>query len=73
MTTPAMEEAARLLERTAAELETTAAHCRTAAQHMRAGEVPRCAAHALAARGHLTRASDTLDEFARHHADRARP
>ncbi len=72
MTTPAQEEAARLLERSAEELEVAARHCRTAAQHARDAEIPRCAAHALAARGHVSNAGVTLDEHARHHASRFR-
>ena len=58
--------------RAAAEaLERSAAHCRVAADHHEEHETPRMAAHALAARGDLLRASSHLDEVARTHAGRA--
>src|SRR4051812_11610329 len=56
-----LEEAAVLYEATAAELELAARHCRTAARHFRAREVPRAAAHAWAAFGHVCTAQDSLE------------
>jgi hypothetical protein len=68
-----LEEAAGLCDAAAAELELAAEHCRTAARHYRGHEVPRGAAHAWAAFGHLRRAQDALDEQARTHATKSRP
>jgi hypothetical protein len=67
-----LEATAQLYEDTAAELERAVAHCRVAAEHFRSGEVPRGAAHAWAARGHLVEAEARLDEQAREHARRSR-
>lgn len=64
----AREQAARLYERAAGELQEAVDHCRVAAQHFRDGVVPRAAAHAWAARGHLLEAEALLDEQAREHA-----
>lgn len=64
----AREEAARLYERAAGELQEAVDHCRVAAQHFRDGVVPRAAAHAWAAHGHLLEAEALLDEQAREHA-----
>ena len=66
-----LEEAAQLYERAAEELRTAAAHCETSARHLRDGEIPRAAAHALAARGHLLNAERKLDAQARTHASRS--
>jgi hypothetical protein len=66
-----LESAAQLYEDAAVELERAVAHCRTAAGHFRDGEVPRGAAHGLAARGHLLEAEARLDEQARAHAKRS--
>ncbi len=66
-----LEAAAALYERAAAELRTAAEHCDTSARHFRDGEVPRAAAHAWAARGHLLNAERELDEQARTHASRS--
>jgi hypothetical protein len=66
-----LEAAARLYDEAAAELERAVAHCRTAAGHFRSGEIPRGAAHALAARGHLLTAEARLDDQARAHAERS--
>jgi hypothetical protein len=63
-----LETTARLYEEAAAELERALGHCRVAAGHVRQREVPRGAAHAWAARGHLFRAESLLDEQAREHA-----
>ncbi len=68
-----LEAAAALLERAAEELELAARHCRTAAGHMRDREVPRGAAHAWAAHGHVLRAGASLEEQARVHAQKSNP
>jgi hypothetical protein len=62
-----LEASARLYEDAADELERGAAHCRVAAEHFRNREIPRAAAHAWAARGHLLEAGSRLDEQAREH------
>jgi hypothetical protein len=59
--------AARLYEQAADELEGAVAHCRRAAEHFRNREVPRAAAHAWAALGHVREAEQRLDEQAREH------
>lgn len=66
-----LDEAAQFYEAAADELERAAAHCRTAAAHARDRLVPRMAAHAWAARGHLLAAQDVLDAQARVHASRS--
>lgn len=66
-----LEAAARLYDEAARELEVAARHCEVAAQHFRDGLVPRGAAHAWAARGHLLEAQALLDEQAREHARRS--
>jgi hypothetical protein len=66
----ASEAAARLYEQAAAELDQAAAHCRVAATHFRGAEVPRGAAHAWAALGHLREAELRLEEQARTTASR---
>ena len=53
MSEQALEDAALIYEATAEELEQAARHCRTAAQHFRDREIPRAAAHAWAAFGHM--------------------
>ena len=68
-----LEAAARLFEDAAEELEQAARHCRTAAAHMRAREVPRGAAHAWAALGHLEVAGERLRDQARMHARKSNP
>jgi hypothetical protein len=68
-----LEAAASLFERAAEELELAARHCRTAAAHMREREVPRGAAHAWAAHGHVLRAGTLLGEQARVHAEKSNP
>ena len=67
-----LEAAAQLYDDAAEQLERAVAHCRTAARHFREGEVPRGAAHGLAARGHLLEAEERLDEQARAHAKRSK-
>jgi hypothetical protein len=68
-----LERAAELCERAAEELNEAAKHCRTAADHFRDREVPRGAAHAWAAYGHIRTAEDALDEQARRHSQASRP
>lgn len=65
--------AAALYDEAAAELEQSLAHCRTAAGHFRNHEIPRAAAHAWAARGHLLKGEELLDRQAREHAERSVP
>lgn len=57
----------------AAELEQAVAHVRVAAQHYRDGVVPRGAAHAWSAHGHLLDAVAKLDAQAREHARHSTP
>ena len=68
-----MEAAARLYDSAAADLEQAAKHCRTAAKHFRDREIPRGAAHAWAAYGHIRAAEESLDEQARTHASKSNP
>ncbi len=68
-----LEGAASLFDRAAEELGQAARHCRTAASHMRNREVPRGAAHAWAAHGHVLRAGALLEEQARVHAQKSNP
>ena len=68
-----LEAGARLFDGAAEELEQAASHCRTAASHLRAREVPRGAAHAWAAHGHVRAADALLEEQARMHARKSNP
>jgi len=68
-----MEEAAKLYDTAAEELELAAKHCRTAAKHFRDKVVPRGAAHAWAAIGHIRAAEESLEAQARTHAARSNP
>ena len=68
-----MEAAAQLYDAAADELERAVAHCRTAAQHFRDGVVPRGAAHAWAALGHILAAEESLEAQARTHARASNP
>jgi hypothetical protein len=68
-----LEASARLFDRAADELEQAARHCRTAASHLRGHEVPRGAAHAWAAHGHVRSADVLLEEQARTHARKSNP
>lgn len=68
-----LEEAARLCAAAAGELEQAAKHCRTAARHFRDQEIPRGAAHAWAAYGHIRAAEGSLDAQARTHAAKSNP
>ncbi len=66
-----LEAAAKLYEEAAQELDLAARHCEVAAQHFRDNLVPRGAAHAWAARGHLLEAETRLDAQAREHSRRS--
>jgi len=68
-----LEATAKLYDEAARELDQAARHCEVAARHFRDGEVPRGAAHAWAARGHLVEAESRLDEQAREHSGRSLP
>jgi len=72
MTDP-RDVAATRLEEIAAELERAAQHCRVAAEHYRERNVPRAAAHAWAAQGHIQRGNADLMRLAEEHADRSIP
>ena len=67
----ARTEAAERFEAMAAELERATGHCRVAAGHYREGDIPRAAAHAFAAYGHLLRGQAGLEEAARVHASKS--
>ncbi|MGA7671903.1 MAG: hypothetical protein WBW04_15855 [Nitrolancea sp.] len=67
------DEAAEKLDVLAEELERAAQHCRVAAQHYRDRLIPRAAAHAWAAHGHIHRISTALDGLAESHADHSVP
>jgi len=67
------DEAAALYDSAADELEQAARHCRTAARHFRDREIPRGAAHAWAAFGHIRAAEESLDAQARTHAAKSNP
>jgi hypothetical protein len=69
----AMETTARLYAEAAGELQLAAEHCLVASRHFSEGVVPRGAAHAWAARGHVLNAEALLDEQAREHASRSVP
>jgi len=73
VSTSSGEDVARTYEVVAEELDKAAAHCRTAAQNYRHGQVPRGAAHAWSAFGHVTEAVDVLKAEAREHAKRSNP
>ena len=68
-----LEAAAKLFDAAAEELERAVAHCRTAARHFRDGVVPRGAAHAWAAFGHVKAAEESLEAQARTHAEKSNP
>jgi hypothetical protein len=73
MSETALEDAALVYEAAAAELEQAARHCRTAAEHFRERQIPRAAAHAWAAFGHVRVAEDSLEDQARTHARKSQP
>ncbi len=66
-----LELAAQLYERVAEQLRTAAVHCDRSAEHFRNREIPRGAAHAWAAHGHVLEAQEELDAQAREHARRS--
>jgi hypothetical protein len=68
-----LEDAALTYEAAAAELDQAARHCRTAARHFREREIPRAAAHAWAAFGHVRIAEGSLEDQARTHARKSKP
>jgi hypothetical protein len=68
-----LEAAARLYESAADELDLAARHCRTAARHFRDREIPRGAAHAWAAFGHMRTADAAMEDQARTHARKSNP
>jgi len=68
-----LETSADLFDGAADELELAAQHCRTAASHFREREVPRGAAHAWAALGHVLNAQEQLEHQARIHAGNSNP
>ncbi len=63
-----LETQASRLDTIAAEAAKLAEHARIAALHFRNREVPRGAAHTLAAEGHLVAIRAELDGLAREHA-----
>lgn len=65
------EATAVLDDAVAAEPERAAAHARTAARQFRDENVPRGAANAWAAQGHVRKAQDSVDARAKDHADRS--
>lgn len=69
----AMEATARLYSEAAEELRLAAEHCLVASRHFSDGVVPRGAAHAWAARGHVLNAEALLARQAREHATRSVP
>jgi hypothetical protein len=71
--TDALEATAAAYDEIAAKLEQALAHVRVAAQHYRDGVVPRGAAHAWSAHGHLLAAIEQLEAQARDHASRSVP
>lgn len=70
MTDP-RDETALLLDGVAMELRESESHVRVAAQHFRDREIPRACAHQWAARGHLLKALEGLDDQAREHSERS--
>jgi hypothetical protein len=73
MTSELRETSAHAYEQAADKLETAALHCRTTAKHLRDGEIPRAAAHAWAAFGHIRGADESLTAQARIHAEHSKP
>lgn len=66
-------EWAKIFDAIADELELAVAHCKTAASHYRDENIPRGAAHAWSASGHLETARALLIDQSRDHAARSRP
>ena len=67
-----LQRVAELYERSSAELERAARHARVASGLFAGREVPRGAAHALAAEGHVVSAREAMDEAASLHASASR-
>ncbi len=63
-----LDAVAQAYDEVAAELQQALAHVRVAAEHYRNELVPRGAAHAWAAHGHLLAAQEQLEAQARDHA-----
>jgi hypothetical protein len=68
-----LEATAQLYDDVAKELDLAADHCRAASTHFRNEEIPRGAAHAWAAYGHLVGAQERMLEQAHEHARRSVP
>jgi hypothetical protein len=68
-----MQTQAARLDAIAEDAAKLADHARVAATHFRNKEVPRAAAHILAAEGHLVAIRAELDIVAREHAENSRP
>ena len=66
-----LEEAEKLYDEAAKQLDLAARHCEVTAAHFRDENVPRAAAHAWAAFGHLREAERLLEEQAREHSRRS--
>ena len=69
----AFEVMAQKCEALAQELELAKQHSQTMANHFRQKEVPRAAAHSLAAQGHLEKARNIFTEIAIEHSSKAQP
>ena len=67
-----LQKAAARHEAVAAELEQAAKHLRRAAENFRNQDVPRAAAHRVAADGHLVRSRAELDALAVLHAEKSK-
>ena len=73
MTTNKPTEWANVFDAIADELEKAVAHCKTAAGHYREENIPRGAAHAWSASGHVETARALLIEQSQDHAARSSP
>ena len=65
------EAQAQAFDKAASEFDLAAGHMRVAANHFGNREVPRAAAHASAARGHMLNAQHILDGWFVLHASKA--
>jgi len=63
------DDLAAKLRAAAKSLDTASRHCQIAANHVETGEIPRMAAHVLAAHGEIANSGDDLGAVARLHAD----
>ena len=68
-----LDAVAAAYDEIADELERAVAHLRVAAKHYRDGVIPRGAAHAWSAHGHLLEAAERLEAQAREHARHSVP